>query len=151
MNLPLVLTGPQAYGAMFVRYDRGYWVRSASAMTAHDIKDAQWQLVESWTTYRRLSLITNAIQWALSKMIGGSVPVPDHKDILNSLHALFNAWGDNPTRAEVMEFWAKYHSSQLSAAEQVAKGLTETGIKGRGGSLVVPSRRQALEEAMRDE
>jgi hypothetical protein len=150
-NLPLILTGAQAHHAMLIKYGSKYWVRSASAMTAHDIRDAQWHLVESWCAYRRLSLITNAVQWALAKMIGGSVPVPDYKDILNAMQALFNASGDNPTRAEVMEFWAKYHSGQLAVAEQAARGLTETGLNYRGGSLVSPSRRKALEDAMRED
>lgn len=149
-NGPLVLTPEQALKAMKMRYGESYPRKTAREMTPEEIKLVEWELVESWKAFRRLSLITNAVQWAISKMITGKPPVPAPTDVLNALTALFNATGDNPTRAEVMEFWQKYSSDQLDMAAGVARGLTETGKKYMGGSQANPSRRKMLEDAMRE-
>jgi hypothetical protein len=73
--------------------------------------------------------------------------VPDVKDILNALQALFEAVGENGTRAEIMEFWAKFNSDQLTYAEQFARGLTKAGTNYRGGS----TGRQQLLDVIRDD
>ncbi|TFI56619.1 hypothetical protein E2493_19235 [Sphingomonas parva] len=150
-NLPLVLTAEQALAAMRVRYGARYPRKSVREMTTSEIEAAQWELVEAWKAFRRLSLITSAIQWALSRMIRGKPPVPGAIDLLNALEALFKATGDNPSRSEIIDFWAKYSSDQLDIAEQVARGLAETGKKYKGGSLSSPSRRKMLDDILADD
>ena len=149
-NAALVLTAEQAFQVMTIRHGAAYPRKNATEMTRDEIEAVQWQLVESWKAYRRLSLVTNAVQWAFSKMISGSAPVPGPTDLLNALQALFQATGDHPSRAEVMEFWQKYSRGQLSIVEQVTKGLTEAGTTYRGGSLSNPSRRKVLDDLMNE-
>jgi hypothetical protein len=150
-NTPLVLTAEQAFRAMQMRYGVAYPRKSVREMSPDEVAHVEYELVESWKAFRRLSLITNAVQWALNKMIHGKAPVPDAKEVLNALEALFKATGDNPSRPEVIEFWAKYCSNQLDYAGQAARGLTEAGKMYKGGSLANPNRRKMLEDIMADD
>ncbi|HEX8414255.1 MAG TPA: hypothetical protein VF637_10270, partial [Sphingomicrobium sp.] len=59
----LILSAEQAFHVMTIKHGDKYTVKSPSKMGDGDIEHAQWLLVESWRAYRRLSLITNAVQW----------------------------------------------------------------------------------------
>lgn len=150
-NAGVTLSAEEALGLMKLRHGPSYPRSSPREMTVDEIQAAEWEIVEAWKAFRRLSLITNAIQWAFNKMIRGHAPIPDAKELLNALEAVIRASGDKPTRKELMEFWDKYCTGQLDIAGQFAKGFAEAGKIHQGGSLAVPSRRKMIDDALADD